>query len=82
MNDNEKLPPPGQDSSLWGQDLFVEIEQPADWCTVRQAQEHQNNGTLGTSLLEQIAKGEVVSSVYTSVEAEHLLEVIQKNSGK
>lgn len=44
MNDNEKLPPPGQDSSLWGQHLFVNIEVPADWCTVRQAQEHQNRG--------------------------------------
>lgn len=34
---------PGQDRSLWGQELFTNVSVPLDWCTARQAQELRNS---------------------------------------
>ena len=48
MNVNETVPPPRQDSDLWGHRLFTQINLPADWCTVGQVAEHQEAGTLGS----------------------------------
>ena len=73
-------PVPGQDPELWGQDLFVHIDQPADWCTVRQAQEHKNQGLKAVSLLEQIARGVMIRQIYTQDEAKQLLRALQEGN--
>lgn len=73
---DESLPPPGQDPELWKNRLFTEINAPADWCTVRQAAEHQESGVSPDNLLQQIASGKVESSVYTAAEALQLLELL------
>lgn len=76
MNDIEKLPPPGQDPKLWDHRLFKDVSAPVDWCTVRQAAEQRELGVKPASLLEQIAQGEVESSLYTAEEARQLLELL------
>ena len=73
---------PGQDPSLWGQELFVNAKMPVDWCTIRQAQELVNKHEAPKSVLAQIASGEIISNVFSPQEAQALLEALQKRSTK
>lgn len=74
--------PPGTDPESWSGEVFKRVSSPADWCTIRQAQERQNKAIRPDNLLEQIADGSVVSQVYTPEEAIRLLGVLNRNAKK
>ncbi len=53
-----------------------------DWCTVRQAQELQNEGHPCNNLLEQIADGSITSQVYSPEEAHALMASLNRHTNK
>lgn len=73
---------PGQDPSLWGQELLTNVAVPLDWCTARQAQEARNNNRPADSVLLDIASGRIESRVYSPEEARQLLAQLSGSSAK
>lgn len=82
MKSNKKQDVPGQDPSLWGQELFNNTTAPVDWCTARQAQEERNKNRPADSVLRDIASGRIESSVYSPKEAQQLLNQLSSSSLK
>jgi hypothetical protein len=77
-SDQQDTVVPGTDSALWGQELFTRVERPADWCTVRQAQEHRNkSGDTDDQdeRIKQAAAGIIVIDGLSQSEAQQLLDV-------
>lgn len=74
-NIDESAKPPGLDPVLWNHRIFKDIQYPADWCTIRQAAEHQLSDDDPDERLRLIAEGKLKSETVNQDDAALLLEV-------